>query len=110
MGYQITITRGDENSEDGLISVEEWLRFVETDNELYVVDTNEPFPVVKWLRGNMSADFFWEEAGIWSWSPENLTVSKMIEIAGKLGANVVGEDGTRFTDASDGNFVETYPE
>jgi hypothetical protein len=84
MGYQITITRAEEDSDDGLIPRDEWLSFAASDPELTVQDANEKFPAVTWKNGNNSAELFWEEAGVWASSPENNTILKMVEIATKL--------------------------
>ncbi len=108
MGYQVNITRGDENSDDGEISKIEWLEYVSSDPELAVEEEGD-FPTVAWSRGHNTAKLMWEDIGIWSWSPENTTIEKMIEIAVKLNANVIGEDGTVFTQ-DEGRFTETYPE
>ena len=108
MGYQVTITRGDENSENGEISKNEWLEYVSSDPELRVEEEGD-FPTVAWIRGHNKAQLMWEDIGVWSWSPENPTIEKMIEIALKLNANVIGEDGTVFKEVEDG-FTETYPE
>lgn len=96
MGYQVTITRTDEITDDGLISKEEWLNFAAADPELEIEDKSEDFPTVIWKRGKDSAELCWEDAGVWSQSPENVTILKMIEIAGKMDAKVINEDGTVF--------------
>ena len=110
MGYQVTITGTDEDTEDGLISREEWLDYCGSDPEMMLQDENENYPNAIWTGPQGPAELCWEEIGVWSWSPEETTILKMIDIAGKFNAPVIGEDGTVFEKRSDGSILEISPD
>jgi hypothetical protein len=98
MGYQVNISR-----EEGSISEKEWQNFVASDLELKLSDEDRLSTI--WLKLKEEPVFFWEDSEIWAWSPDNATMRKMLEIAEKLDAKVIGEDETVFI-LNDSNEVE----
>jgi len=96
MVYDLHITRAKWHwdSEKQPITVAEWLGIVEGDPELRLAGYNGPYfaiwngssecpePWLDWLRGE-----------IYSKSPDDALIDKMVQIARGLGAKVQGDDG-----------------
>lgn len=110
MGYQVTITRADADSDDGLITKDEWLAYASRDPELTVEDAEEPNPVVNFTTNGEQAQLFWEDGGIWSSSPEEDVITKMVFIAKTLNARVFNEDGALFEAVGDNGYIEIEPD
>lgn len=97
MGYDIHITRsenwGDENGKK--ISLEEWLRYVESDPEVQRDPLNSPTDFLYVAHPEEPSPLWWH-AGygeIYTKDPDDATVRKMFAIASKLGAKVQGDEG-----------------
>jgi hypothetical protein len=105
VGYDLHITRKAHwSDEDGpTIGEEEWLRVIEADPELALdQDTQCSFDdedvvfaawksepgVLGWYDGEVSAK-----------NPDRSLVLKMVQIAGRLGARVQGDDGEEYPEA-----------
>lgn len=102
MGYELHITRAKFWADDNgpKISLDEWLRYVESDAQvrrdpdngpedfLFVGHPTDPMPLW-WMDGRISSKY-----------PDKATVEKMIEVARRLGATVQGDDGEPYNDAS----------
>jgi hypothetical protein len=100
MGYNLYITRAKwYHQNDGQwITTAEWLRYVERDPELRLAGYNGeyfalwsgksqyPDPWLNWSRGN-----------IYSKSPDDAIIKKMVAIAKDLSARVQGDDGEVYT-------------
>jgi hypothetical protein len=106
MGYQVTITRN--GLEEGLIDRDEWLACVAVDPELELEDEADPFPVVVWKKKAVSAEFCWDQQGVWCVSPSDIAILKMLVIARRLDAKVFGEDETEFV-VRDGVMLRISP-
>ena len=97
MGYDIRITRAaDWDANAGSeIAAEEWLAIVEADPDLAPDPENGPFSVSygesRWLD--------WFEGNVFTTDPDQTTVGKMLDIAGRLSAFVQGDDGERYETA-----------
>jgi hypothetical protein len=96
------------SSEDGPdISVEEWLKYVEEDAELTLRhDFNGDYHAI-W--NGPSADpepwIDWSDGELYSKYPDDPLVDKMVEIAAKLNARVMGDDGEVYTGGGAKNFT-----
>lgn len=100
MGYELHITRADfwAENEGREISPEEWLALIEADEELTRDNRNGPYfailetgeqDVIRWLD--------WFEGNINAKSPDRVLLGKMLQVAGRLGATVQGDDGETYT-------------
>jgi hypothetical protein len=99
MGYNLHITRSSLESDDREpIAATEWLRVVKEDSELRLAGYNGDFFVL-WSGPSRYPDPWldWDDGKIFSKNPDDPLIEKMIEIAGKLGAHVQGDDGEFYT-------------
>jgi hypothetical protein len=97
MGYDLHITRAPEWSESDQhpITADEWLAVVAADPELSLRPGHEPY-FAEW-SGPCSHPggswFSWDEGQIYTKNPDRRILAKMLQIAGRLGARVQGDDG-----------------
>ncbi len=100
--YEIRIARGD----DEPISMEEWSKVVDADEELHWSPENdvelhgddgtvERLPSVHWQRPS-NWDLIWYRGELIAQDPPPDGLDKMVEIAKALDAHVIGEQGERF--------------
>jgi hypothetical protein len=94
MGYNLYITRKDNWFEEGKdIASDEWLAIVSKDPELSIYEGNGPnFAIWKTLQPDEEYWLDWNEGNIYSKSPDQILVIKMVEIAKLLNAVVQGEE------------------
>ncbi len=106
MSYQISITRASDrfSAEQHPISHEEWLQFVEGEPSLETSrtdytewkDIGRIYSTV-WLEcpdpKNGPNQLHWYDFAITVWHPDEAIIAKMVEIAARLKANVIGEEG-----------------
>ena len=96
MGYEVHITRAENwaENQDDFIQAEEWLNLVESDGELTLDVRNGPY-FAMWSGPSEYEEpwFAWSEGNIHATYPDPMMLGKMIQIAGKLGAKVQGDDG-----------------
>ena len=114
MGYDLHITRADEwsESESRPISLEEWLAVVADDPELHrdPADANSQWPgFVYWADPSQPVEEWWqwlchERGEIVTKSPDAPLRRKMHELAARLGARVLGDDGEEY--GADGQPVD----
>lgn len=103
MGYDLHITRkNDWSDEEGpVIGAEEWLRVIEQDPELRLDDENAPYHV-RWC--GLDDDGYqwlnWSDGEVFTKNPSRQFIQKMIQIAERLGAQVIGDDGELYDAAS----------
>lgn len=97
MGYDLRITRAiDWDRNQGCeIRMREWYAIIEADPELLADPANGPCAV----RFGERSWFDWFEGNVFTTDPDLAAVTKMIAIAGALGATVQGDDG-EFYDSS----------
>ena len=112
MGYELHITRRESWFEDdgNDITLEEWVNYVNSDNELVltngyltkvpgIIDTFQNVPgFCEWLNHSKKARedkpwFDYQDGVVSAKYPDEETVHKMVRIANKLNANVQGDDG-----------------
>jgi hypothetical protein len=106
MGYDVYITRAEHPDESGQhpISEADWNALVESDASLKLSPTDyyerrtpdgktEKLPMVIWTAHPSRPPFLLMDGAIYIKSPNEATVEKMVEMAGKLKARVVDEDG-----------------
>ena len=96
MGYDFHITRADPwwENDDRPIGPDQWLAIVEDDPELRLDPANGPYFAL-WLGDSELDDPWldWEDGRIFTKNPDRALLDKMLEIARRLGANVLGDDG-----------------
>jgi hypothetical protein len=98
MGWEIHITRAEHwaDSAQHPISAGEWLEFVEADPEL-AIDPRDNGPYFAlWLPHWVDGDhpwFDWFKGAINTKHPDRKTLAKALQIAGRFGAKVQGDDG-----------------
>ena len=117
MGYNIHITRQEEWYDEVpelCITMEEWVTYVTNDpdmrldNHAFVKTTGgEDFGVIseglsvwtKYSRNGIGGGYAWfsyEEGNIDVKNPDDEILGKMYEIADKLGARLIGDDGEQY--------------
>jgi hypothetical protein len=102
MGYELHITRREFHAdEDGPeISAQEWLRLIESDDELEPVLENGPY-FARFLGdceyGRGMGWFDWSEGCISTKNPDENILAKMLQLAETLDAQVQGDDGEIYT-------------
>ncbi len=103
MGYDIHITRAEFWAENDAqrIDEDEWLRLVDADPQLQPDPKNPGYTL--WLGPSKYEEpwFHWSSGNISTKNPDQAIVSKMLEIASRLGAHVQGDDGESYEDASE---------
>lgn len=101
MGYDI-ITRAEfwAENEGAEISLEEWLRYVESDRDVQRDPQNGSTDFLFVAHPKEASQLWWSDGNIYTKNPDKPTVHKMIEIARKLGARVQGDDEEFYDDTS----------
>lgn len=96
MGYDLHITRAKYHFDNAghWITAEEWLRYVEQDPDLKLAGYNGDYFAL-WSGKSEYPDPWldWFEGNIYTKSPDDPLIDKMVEIAKKLNAKVQGDDG-----------------
>jgi hypothetical protein len=102
MGYDLHITRAEDwaENEGHEITLNEWLRYVESDTAIQRDPQNSPADFLFLTHPKGPAPLWWYRGEIYTKNPDKPTVQKMIEIAAKLGARVQGDDGEFYDDTS----------
>lgn len=104
MGYDLHITRAEHLSEnkEHLITAEEWLAIIASDDELTLDINNGPY-FANWSGSSIyeSPWFDWYEGDIYTKHPDQAMLEKMLQIANKLGATVQGDDGEHYKQIED---------
>jgi hypothetical protein len=96
MGYDFHITRRDNWYDEGAdISADEWLKYVESDPELSIDESNGKYFAI-WKEDWLD----WQLGEIYTKDPRRNLVEKMIQIANRLNAKVQGDEGEVYTDGS----------
>jgi hypothetical protein len=113
MGYHLYITRADTwlEAETNPITRQEWEEVVAADASLAwstedyydrSTDTGsiERLYPVLWLEQPEESAFWYVDGAVETKTPDDRTIVKMIELAEKLGARVVGEEDERYVAGS----------
>jgi hypothetical protein len=96
MGYDFHITRRDNWYDEGAdISADEWLKYVESDPELSIDESNGKYFAI-WKEDWLD----WRRGEIYTKNPRKNLVEKMIQIANRLNAKVQGDEGEVYKDSS----------
>lgn len=99
MGYEVRIARvAEPDAEDGGVPIEQWERVVAADPALTVVEPSGGIATVEWSghpQGRAVA-FWFDEGRVWTKSPDEPVVAKMLELAAILAARVFGDDGEEY--------------
>lgn len=109
MGYDVYITRASDwlDRETFPIPEKEWMIVVQSDPSLQISKEDyfdrttkegniERLRPVCWKQHPDSVPFWYMDGAIEVKSPDDSTIQKMIEIAKKLNARVIGEDGEEY--------------
>ena len=100
MGYNLHIVRGPDYREKVAhqITAKEWQRYVASDPELTLAGYNGPHFALWSGRSKYPEPWIdWERGAIYSKSPDEPIIAKMLEIARRLKAQVRGDDGEVYT-------------
>ncbi len=106
MGYSLYITRRkDARDDDGpSITVDEWKSLVESDPELDFKDDRIPLTAT-WSGKSQWPDPWFSYSERWGCidtkNPDAPVVEKMLEMAEKLNARVLGQDGEIYTSSTE---------
>jgi hypothetical protein len=103
MGYDIHITRADDwiDNQGHKIEASEWHAVIESGPKLRLAGYNGPhFAIWDGHPQDHEAWLDWHEGNITTKNPDNFLLRKMIEIGGRLGAKVQGDDGELYTEES----------
>jgi hypothetical protein len=104
MGYNFYITRAAEwsQNEGHEILPDEWLAIVQEDPEL-TVDTSHGKYLARWTGPSEYPDpwFDWHSGNIMTKNPDFPILDKMVALAHKLNARVVGESGEPYPPKTD---------
>jgi hypothetical protein len=104
MGYDLHITRAEFHALNAghEITAEEWLRYIDGDPELQPLPSAGPY-FARWSGESKYPDpwFHWFQGTIITKNPDQAILAKMLEIAGRLGARVQGDDGEFYDDTSE---------
>ncbi|HEY9059421.1 MAG TPA: hypothetical protein VIO64_02785 [Pseudobacteroides sp.] len=103
MGYDLHITRKEFWCEEGQdITADEWIKFVESNSEFSFDHVNGQYFAI-WKHNSQQEYWLdWFEGNIYTKNPDEILISKMIEIAKYFCAVVQGDDGELY----DGNKKE----
>jgi hypothetical protein len=106
MGYDVYITRAESPDESSQhpIPEAEWSALLQNDSSLVVSPTDyyerstsdgqtERFQSVLWTAHPDRPPFMLIDGAVQIKSPDDATIQKMVEMAGRLSARVVGEEG-----------------
>ena len=100
MGYDLHIVRGADRYDNPAhqITADEWLRYIESDPELTLANYNEPYFAL-WSGQSKYPDPWldWCGGAIYSKNPDGAIIAKMLQVAGRLGAQVRGDDNEIYT-------------
>jgi len=104
MGYDLHIVRGLDHYENPAhqIAAEEWLAYIKSDPELQLANYNGP-NFALWSGQSEYPDPWldWFGGAIYSKNPDEAIITKMLQIAERLGAQVRGDDGEIYTSPTD---------
>jgi hypothetical protein len=104
MGYDLHITRAEDwgESEKTPITKEEWEAVIAADPELRLDPDNDRFDrfQANWIdpaSGEERGWFAWSDGEISTKNPDRAQLAKMLQLAERLGAQVQGDDGEKYT-------------
>lgn len=102
MGYILHITRAIDWFDSGQspITINEWRGYVASDSELRPDGDNGPYDFLFVSHLKEPSPLWWKSGRLYTKNPNRATVQKMIEIAVRLNARVLGDDGEVYTDTS----------
>ncbi len=104
MGYDLHITRAEfwAENDDAYIDAAEWLHLVESDDELTFDPRNGRHFAVWSGPGRCESPWLdWSDGNIHTAYPDPPMLGKMLQIAGRLGARVQGDDGEYYASIDD---------
>jgi hypothetical protein len=104
LGYDLHITRADDwnRNESHEIAPQEWLSLIEEDPEL-VLDPAYGEYAVTWKHptARKKAWFDYYGGNVYTTNPDKATVEKMLALASRLDARVMGDNGELYNSAPD---------
>lgn len=102
MGYEVHITRSDDwpGAAQHPILLDEWVEVVNSDASLQLTDESETVCVI-WLDHHDKPQFWFTDGQITKKHPDERTLQKMAEIAARLNARVIDDDGAEYGEEQD---------
>lgn len=112
MGVDLHITRAAfwADNQDDQITSEEWLRYIDADAELRLIERNGPFFAL-WSGPSKHEEPWlnWFQGDIYSKWPDTALYEKMLRIAEALGARVQDDEGVVYSQPGDWIFDPAQP-
>jgi hypothetical protein len=106
MGYDLHITRAEDwpQSEQNPITLEEWLAVVEEDPELAPWDAYPNSHFALWSGDSKHEHPWmdWSRGKIYSKNPDAPLIRKMVSIARRLNARVIGQESEVYNGSEEG--------
>ena len=115
MGYEVHITRADDwtLSQQHPILEKEWLEVVHSDPTLQVSEedflgdgTDQGHRAVVWLAHPGKPQFWYGNGMVTKKHPDEPTLAKMVEIAQRLNARVIDDDGADIVEEEESSSTE----
>lgn len=99
MGYDLHITRRSKwwDDEGPEISLVQWKAFMRSDAEVQPDPDNGPVDFLYMAHPEEPWPLWWDRGEVRTKNPDEVTVRKLVEIAKKLKARVVGDDGEEYS-------------
>lgn len=106
MGYDLHLTKADDwvDAKDHPIEPADWLALVDSDHELSMSPSDfyerrtpdgnlERVSATAWIAGSSECTFWFQDGEVTAKNPDDAATLKLIGIAERLGARVLGDDG-----------------
>jgi hypothetical protein len=96
MGYDFHITRAEHwiNSNENPISAQEWLEIIKEDPDLIPsTEHGEYFVIWRGTTQYPETWFNWQDGHIYTKNPDKATLRKLYQMAQRLEAHLLGDDG-----------------
>lgn len=99
MGYDLHITRKEcwSDPHGPQIALPEWLRYVDSDDEV-IRDAKNSEHDFLFVRGSVEAPLWWNPdlGEVYTKNPDDETIEKLVQIAKRLNARVLGDDDEEY--------------
>lgn len=94
MGYDLHITRKEywADPEGPVISLSEWMAYLASDPEIVQDWENAGPENARFVTHPDQWPIWWGRGEIYTKNPDSLVIAKLVEIANRLGARVLGDD------------------
>ena len=111
MGVEFHITRAAfwADNDDVQITPDEWLNYINSDNELRLYPVNGEYHAI-WSGPSLYEESWldWRAGNIYTQWPDTFLYRKMLRIAQHLNAQVMDDEGTVYSDDAQWEFGPTH--